>query len=109
VPSILRHEKYFTDYSPSFDAYHHPYWEHWRKRSPIGMDQCADCLALGNCGGGCAYAADKAHANIMALDDIFCTFSKKVITFLVQDLVKNMRDRQTASAENTAPVPASIA
>lgn len=86
-------KKYFTEFSASFDPYTHPYWQQWRTRSPIGMDQCADCIALGNCGGGCAYAAENCHGNIRDLDDIFCVFSKKVIQFLVSDLVNNMLRR----------------
>ncbi len=86
-------KKYFNEFSASFDPYTHPYWQEWRMRSPIGMDQCADCIALGNCGGGCAYAAENCHGNILDLDDIFCVFSKKVIQFLVSDLVNNMLRR----------------
>jgi uncharacterized protein len=83
-------KKYFTAFSSAFDPYNHPYWEEWRTRSPIGMEQCTDCIALGNCGGGCAYAAENNHGTIMGLDDTFCVFSRRVIRFLVTDLVNNM-------------------
>lgn len=82
--------QYFTDVAPGFDPFEHEYWKEWRQRSPISMEQCEGCIALGNCGGGCAYAAHAMHGNIRALDDNFCTFSKKAIEFLVRDLIASM-------------------
>jgi uncharacterized protein len=83
-------KKYFVPLTNDFDPTEHPFWREWRMRSPLTMPQCIDCIALGNCGGGCPYSADMREGTIWALDDTFCTFSRKVITFLVRDLIAQM-------------------
>jgi len=83
-------KKYFTLLTDDFDPETHPYWQEWRKRSPIDMPQCVDCVALGNCGGGCAFTADIRTGSIWNVDEVFCIFSKKVTIFLVKELIKQM-------------------
>jgi Arylsulfatase regulator (Fe-S oxidoreductase) len=80
--------RYFVPLTADFDPAVHPIWQEWRRRSPIGMGQCIDCIALGNCGGGCPYTAERLGGNIWALDEGFCVFSRKIIEFLVRDLVR---------------------
>lgn len=86
--------KYFTSFTKGFDPEDHPYWKEWKMRSPLNMPQCFDCIALGNCGGGCPYSADVNSGNIWSIDKRFCVFSQKVIIFLVKDLIKQMMQRK---------------
>lgn len=95
-------KKYFTLLTDDFDPETHPYWQEWRMRSPINMPQCIDCIALGNCGGGCPYSADVRYGSIWNLDDIFCVFSRKVITFLVKDLIKQMLSQMSSIKSSLA-------
>jgi len=83
-------KKYFTDLTDGFDPKNHSYWKEWRMRSPLNMPQCIDCIALGNCGGGCPYSAESRMGSIWSLDDVFCIFSRKTINFLVRDLIEQM-------------------
>jgi uncharacterized protein len=85
-------KKYFTELTSDFNPYSHPYWTEWRSRSTLNMTQCIDCIALSNCGGGCAYSADVTDGNIWALDETHCIFSRKAIDFLIRDLIKQIKN-----------------
>lgn len=69
-----------------FEPDQHEFWKEWRKRSPLNMEQCKDCLALGNCGGGCPYSAYERKGSIWELDERFCVHAKQTVEFLIKDL-----------------------
>lgn len=80
-------EEYFVkDSFDTFEPENHPYWKEWRSRSPLAMDICKSCIALGNCGGGCPYSAYKRKGTIWALDERFCAHAKTTTEFLIRDL-----------------------
>ena len=58
----------------------------WRNRTPINMEQCLDCAALGICGGGCPLNAKKNGGGIWDLDVRFCVHAKTTLNWLVWDL-----------------------
>ncbi len=70
----------------SFEPINHPFWKEWRKRSPLTMEECKACIALGNCGGGCPYNAYKRKGTIWSLDERFCVHAKTAAEFLIRDL-----------------------
>lgn len=79
--------KFFV--SESFDTFepeNHPYWKQWRRRSPLASEDCKNCIALGNCGGGCPYNAYRNTGNLNALDERFCVHAKAATHFLLRDL-----------------------
>lgn len=65
------------------------YWLEWCKRSPLGMEQCLGCEALGICGGGCPYNADITKGSIWSRDEPFCVFSKIVLEWMIWDVWEN--------------------
>jgi uncharacterized protein len=58
----------------------------WSKRSPLTMPECKGCFAVGICGGGCAYHADRNYGSIWSVDDRFCYQAKSTVEWLVWDL-----------------------
>jgi len=70
----------------TFEPEKHQFWKEWRSRSPLSMDECKNCIALGNCGGGCPYSAYKRHGTFWSLDDRFCVHAKTTVEFLIKDL-----------------------
>lgn len=90
-------EKYFAPLTDNFDLETHPFWQEWKSRSPLNMPQCIDCVALGNCGGGCPYSAEINGGSIWSLDETFCVFSKKAIVFLVKELVRQVSGKTSLS------------
>ena len=64
----------------------------WAKRTPLNMEQCQDCSALGICGGGCPMNADKNYGSIWELDDRFCVHAKRTFEWLIWDLYQKMNE-----------------
>lgn len=75
----------------TFEPVQHLFWKQWRKRSPFSNDFCKQCIALGNCGGGCPYNAYKISGSIDAIDERFCAHAKATTHFLIQDLWEKTR------------------
>ncbi len=84
----LADKKYFPttvdnqDFLPSGDAT----FREWARRTPLQMDACQDCFALGICGGGCPMNAERTKGSLFSLDERFCVHSRKVIEWLMWDL-----------------------
>lgn len=78
--------KYFAKPNEYFDPRTHPYWREWRRRSPINMESCLDCIALANCGGGCPHNSYVKHGDIWQLDGVFCPQAIYAVKFLIKDL-----------------------
>lgn len=63
------------DYDPKLS----PEYMIWNKRSPLYMDACSDCIALGVCGGGCVINSERKHDSLLIPDPRFC---KQTISIL---------------------------
>ena len=81
-------KEYFLPLEELENPLTHPYWQEWRRRSPINMSECYDCVALANCGGGCPHNAAVATGDIWNLDTSFCPHAKRAVEFLVEDLFR---------------------
>jgi len=79
-------EYFVSEPFETFEPEKHQFWKEWRSRSPLSMDECKNCIALGNCGGGCLYSAYKRHGTLWSLDDRFCVHAKTTVEFLIKDL-----------------------
>lgn len=63
----------------------------WILRTPILMDECEDCIALGVCGGGCPANAYNIYGDIMNVDRNCCGTSKELVKWYFKDYVKSMK------------------
>jgi uncharacterized protein len=90
----LQDKKFFPthvsskDFLPESDSV----FMEWAKRTPLNMEQCQDCPALGICGGGCPMNAEKNHGSIWDLDDRFCVHAKRTFEWLIWDLYQKMNE-----------------
>ncbi|MDZ7743785.1 MAG: SPASM domain-containing protein [Bacteroidota bacterium] len=73
-------------YDDSFVPTQNEIYLEWSKRSPLNMDECKDCLALGICGGGCPFVAESKEGSIWGIDRQFCVHAKKTTEWLIFDL-----------------------
>lgn len=80
--------EYFVPLDDVFEPIKHPYWLEWRRRSPINMESCYDCSALGNCGGGCPHSAAIVNGSIWTVDTSFCPHARAAVDFLIRDLFR---------------------
>lgn len=89
----LNNRKYFSAsvFDKGFDFRNSEDFSFWKRRSPLFMPECQNCEGLGICGGGCPYAADILHGSIYALDSRFCTHTKKVLQWMINDLYEHSK------------------
>ena len=69
----------------SEDVYGDPMFDEWRHRFPLNMKACAECAAIGVCGGGCPYAASVSHGSIWELDERICSQSNQTLEWMIWD------------------------
>lgn len=62
-----------------FDPKQSAEYKMWNKRSPLYIDSCQNCIALGVCGGGCVINSERKHYSIFIPDQRFC---KQTISIL---------------------------
>lgn len=88
----LGSRKHFTTTvdDTTFDPQKDPIFMEWSRRSPLNMDICRKCPALGICGGGCPLNADFEEGSIWGLDKRFCVHCKTTLEWLIWDLYKQM-------------------
>ena len=55
-----------------FDPKQSAEYKMWNKRSPLYIDSCQNCIALGVCGGGCVINSERKHDSIFIPDQRFC-------------------------------------
>ncbi len=65
-----------------------PEFKKWVRRSPLLNKKCYSCIALGICGGGCAFNSYKNHKHIYAKDEFYCEYAKSVAEWMLKDLHK---------------------
>jgi uncharacterized protein len=63
----------------------------WCARSPIIMEACRDCIAIGICGGGCAEEAFMKTGDIGHLDEAFCAHCKTILEWMFDDLAEKLK------------------
>jgi len=91
-------KEYFVRYDPAIDPNQHPFWREWRRRSPINMEGCYDCIALANCGGGCPHNAALVAGSILGKGYFFFVHTLlKPLRFLIEDLYRIRSESQPSS------------
>jgi radical SAM protein with 4Fe4S-binding SPASM domain len=68
------------------------------KRSPIYLNQCHGCEAIGICGNGCAYEAWISNGNPISIDQQACSYTKLFFKEFINDLfniIKHRLDNKT--------------
>ncbi|MCX6230905.1 MAG: radical SAM protein [Bacteroidetes bacterium] len=86
--AFIGSKKFFSKNNNTFSPIESNIFKEWSKRSPLSMPQCYDCIALGLCGGGCPCRAYIRNGDIWALDEIFCSHSKKTVNWIIDDYAK---------------------
>lgn len=69
-----------------FDPSQNSTFIEWSNRSPLNIELCLTCPALGICGGGCPANADFIKGSIWEIDSDFCTHSLKTLEWIIKDL-----------------------
>ncbi|MEJ2637009.1 MAG: radical SAM protein [Calditrichia bacterium] len=67
---------------PDFDPAGNEIYLEWSKRTPLNMEKCRDCIALGICGGGCLVNAEH-RGSIWQTDERLCEQSKTLLEWMI--------------------------
>ncbi|MDF1498620.1 MAG: radical SAM protein [Patescibacteria group bacterium] len=79
--------KTLCDVFNPFDLEKYKLYQEMRRRTPLLMEKCQSCSAIGICGGGCALAAEAIKGNIYELDERFCIHSKICLEWIIWDKI----------------------
>lgn len=92
---FLGTKNYFSSsvFDTNFLPKNNPDFMEWSRRTPINMEQCQSCPALGICGGGCPFNAYQQEKTIWAIDKRFCIHAKLSLEWLIWDLYKNGQNK----------------
>lgn len=85
---FLAEKKYFPTnvWDDKFDIENDFTYKEWSMRSPLNMEKCQNCFALGICGGGCPFQSEIEKGSIWELDERFCVHAKMTLEWLLWDL-----------------------
>lgn len=89
--AFLGNKKYFIDSIDNligFDPVENSVFTEWSKRSPLNMEECLGCPALGICGGGCPANAYFNDGDIWSIDKEYCSHSLQILDWIISDLSK---------------------
>jgi len=91
----LAERKYFvtTVDDLAFDPQADSVYREWASRTPLRMEQCQSCPALGICGGGCPMHAEKNEGSLWALDSRFCVHAKMTLDWLIWDVYAKTKEQ----------------
>ncbi len=79
-----------TVFDKDYDPIEKGLFEGWQHRSPLYMEQCFDCEALGICGGGCPASAELKTGNRWNIDERICAHSKLTLRWLIDETFKKV-------------------
>jgi len=86
------------------DAEEDALFREWSTRTPLLWDDCRQCIALGLCGGGCAYNALFETGTIHAPDRYICAQSKALVIESLKILSSEHIDLWKATANDRFPI-----
>lgn len=67
----------------TFNPSESPTYREFARRSPLYMDECQECEAIGICGGGCIINAERKYHDIFHVDPRFCKQTKRILKDIV--------------------------
>lgn len=91
-PGFIGNNTYFKQL-PIKDINKDQVFIEWSNRSPLKIDACVKCEALGICGGGCPYHAYINSGSIWELDKRHCTYIKNLLKWLVFDTYYQIKNQ----------------
>lgn len=85
---IMDKQHFITNIYEDFNPTKSSKYLEWEKRSPLYMDECQSCIALGICGGGCVINTERNYGTIWKPDIRFCKQTLAILNMLLELLIK---------------------
>lgn len=77
-------------FDKNYDPFKQKLFNGWDNRSPLFMDQCLDCDAIGICGGGCPASVELKTGSRWNIDKRICDHSKLSLEWLIWETFKKL-------------------
>ena len=85
---IMDKKHFITNVHEEFDPQQSSVYSEWQRRSPLYMDECQECQAIGVCGGGCVINVERKFDTIWKPDERFC---KQTLSIFNQILLPSLQ------------------
>ena len=80
---IADRKHFVTTIYKNFIPEENPVYLEWMKRSPLYIEKCYDCPAIGLCGGGCVINTENKTQSIWEPDERFCMQTIEILKYLI--------------------------
>lgn len=80
---IADRKHFVTTIYKNFIPEENPVYLEWMKRSPLYIEKCYDCPAIGLCGGGCVINTENKTQSIWKPDERFCLQTLEILKYLI--------------------------
>jgi uncharacterized protein len=80
---IADRKHFITTIDDDFIPGENPVYLEWMKRSPLNIEKCFDCPAIGICGGGCVINTESKTHSIWKPDRRFCMQTLDILKYLL--------------------------
>ncbi len=80
---IADRKHFVTTIYKNFIPEENPVYLEWMKRSPLYIEKCYDCPAIGLCGGGCVINTENKTQSIWEPDERFCLQTLEILKYLI--------------------------
>ena len=80
---ISDRKHFVTSIYKDFVPEENPVYLEWMKRSPLYIEKCYDCPAIGLCGGGCVINTENKTNSIWEPDERFCIQTIEILKYLI--------------------------
>lgn len=87
---IADRKHFVTSIYKDFIPEENPVYLEWMKRSPLFIEKCYDCPAIGLCGGGCVINTENKTQSIWEPDERFCLQTLEILKYLIS--ANNIKD-----------------
>jgi uncharacterized protein len=83
---IMDKQHFVTNIYEDFNPAKSSKYKEWQKHSPLYMEDCQSCIALGICGGGCVINTERKYGTIWKPDKRFCKQTLAILDMLLKQL-----------------------
>ena len=85
---LVGNPEYFKRREDYAEVHEDAEFEKWSVRTPLTMEGCIGCRAMGICGGGCVSNALRQYGDVFAPDRYICESSKAFVDWALKDWLR---------------------
>jgi uncharacterized protein len=84
---VMDKKHFVTNIHEDFNPAKSSKYMEWQKRSPLYMEDCQNCIAIGICGGGCVINTERKYGTIWKPDPRFCKQALSILNRIILETI----------------------